>query len=91
MMTTMIFKKKKIMASYVLYFEKPSAFTNEPLRLIYADDRNRHGKTNTLREAIVKIRKNPHNVNDWRIHRMPNEWFHEGDRTVISYVYTFEY
>ena len=79
------------MHSYVLYFEKPSAFTNKPLRLIYVDDRNRHGKTDTLREAIIKIRKNPYNVNDWRIKKLPNEWYHEGHRSIVSFVYTFEY
>lgn len=79
------------MASYVLYFKKPSAFNNIPMRLLYVDDKNRHGKTNTLREAIMKIRQNPYHVNDWRIHKMPNEWFYEGNKVIISYVYTFTY
>ena len=79
------------MNTYVLYFEKPSAFTHESPRLIYVDDRNRHGKTNTLRNAIRTIRQFPSSPNDWRIKRLPNEWYFEGNRTILSYVYTFEY
>lgn len=76
---------------YVLYFEKPSAFTNKPPRLIYIDDKHRHGKTNTLRNAIKAIRKSPDLPDDWRIKRLPNEWYFEGNKAILSYVYVFEY
>lgn len=79
------------MATYVFYFEKPSFFNRQPLRLIYADDRQRNGKTNEMRNAIREIRNNPYAPRDKRIKKLPNEWYHKGDKTVVSFVYTFTY
>lgn len=79
------------MAEYVFYFTKASYYHKIPMRLLYIDDRNRNGKTDTMRQAIKKIRANSPIYNNKHIRRLPNEWFFEGNRLLIARVYLFTY
>lgn len=79
------------MAEYVFYFTKANHYHKIPMRLLYIDDRNRNGKTDVMRQAIKKIRSNPYAYDDWRIRKLPNEWFFEGNRALVARVYSFIY